>query len=272
MRLILLLAFVLALPAADGGLRLAPDAEVAEWVRTRIQAPLRTHCGECHAGTKADGGYSIETYARILGGGFDYPVGIRPWQATRSPVLQMMQWKLDDDLRMPPKEQAPAEFISDFERWVAMGAPWPDVAVAAAAPTPPQRPVLLARLHPLAVHLPLGALIVALVLEAVACVRRAPLHAGTPWALTLAVLGAALAIASGLQLPETHHPAHREAHEQAGWVLGALLVIATSLAWWAALKARWIWPTRAVIIAAVVAAMIAGHRGGAMTWGAGWLF
>jgi len=269
---LILLSAISLLSAADGGLRLAPDAEIAEWVRTKIQAPMHTHCGECHAGAMADGGFSIDRYERILGGGFDYPIGIRPWRPARSPVLQMMQWKLDDDLRMPPKQQAPAEFIADVERWIAMGAPWPDVAAVTPAPTPPLRPSLLARLHPVAVHLPLGAMIVALLLEVIASLQRSPLHAGTRWALVLALIGAAFAITSGLQMPESQIPAQREAHEQAGWILGALLALATPAAWRATVAPRWTWPARALIAGAVGAALVTGHLGGAMTWGAGWLF
>lgn len=256
-----------------GGLRLAPDRERAEWVRTRIQAPLLRHCGECHANGEADGGYAIDSHRRILSGGHDYSPAIRPWDPERSRLLQMMRWELDEDLNMPPKERAPAEFIADMERWVAMGAPWPDAQMTAPPVETPQRPTWLARLHPVVVHLPIGAALAALMLESLAVLRRrGALHPGTQAVLACAIVGVALAIASGLLLPSNRAVAAVEAHENAGWLAAASLAAAMTASVIAGRRPRWLWPARGLLVVAVVLVAIAGHRGGSLTWGATWLW
>nr|MBA3686722.1 hypothetical protein [Planctomycetota bacterium] len=267
MRPFLVLAWlctVMALDAADadpGGLRLVPDRERAEWVRTRIQEPLLRHCGECHANGEADGGYTIDSHRRILSGGHDYSPGIRPWEPERSRVLQMLRWELDEDLNMPPKQQAPAEFIADMERWVALGAPWPDVAAIPPPADAPQRPPWLARLHPLVVHLPIGAALVALLLESLAILRRrGGMHPGTPAVLAGAIVGVALAITSGLLLPSNQAVAQVEAHENAGWFAAAALVLAMTSTLIAAQRPRWLWPARVLVVTAVALIALAGHR------------
>lgn len=108
-----------------GALRLQADPQLVQWIRLRIQKPLREHCAECHADGEREGGFRIERHYDIMSGGEDYPIGIRPWQPDRSPVLQMMEWKLDQDLNMPPKKKVPDQVLADVRKWIEMGAPWP---------------------------------------------------------------------------------------------------------------------------------------------------
>ena len=73
----------------------------------------------------------------------------RGWVATRGPAVvagDLMASLLiraihygagehaGEELEMPPKKKLPAETISLLEKWIAMGAPWPETAIAHTEP------------------------------------------------------------------------------------------------------------------------------------------
>jgi len=256
-----------------GGLRLADDTVTVQWVRERIQAPLRKYCAECHADGKKKGGYRIDTYEQILSGGHDYTPAIRPWNGERSQLLKMIRWEGDEDLFMPPEEKLPAEVIADMERWVVMGAPWPDAEMPVTEMVLVIRPPWFGRLHPLLIHLPLGAVIVALWLELIALARHpCRLNPATAWVLALALVGVAGAIASGLYLAGNQNPDLLENHERLGWITGSAMAGAFILSFFGKRSSRWRWAARLMILAAAILAGWTGHFGGSMTWGEDWLW
>ncbi len=282
MRLILVVIACVTLFAADtepaaanpGGLRLADDQATAGWVRERIQNPLRHYCADCHMDGKRKGGYAMDDYVRLLTGGHNFPVAIKPWDTETSPLLRAVRRELDEDLNMPPDEQLPAEVIADLTRWVAMGAPWPDDSIAPSAVAPrSEPPTWFGRWHPVAVHLPLGAILIALLLEIVALAKHpCRLHPGTSWTLGATLVGTIAAIATGLVLEGGQNPDLLENHERLGWITGIIIVAAFALSFFGKRSSRWRWAVRLLILAGALLAGATGHAGGLMTWGEGWLW
>ncbi len=84
---------------------------------------LRKHCGECHAGDKRKGSFSMNTRESLLEGG-ENGVVLVPSDAGRSKLLEVVA-SADPDVRMPPKGPGltPAE-QARLRAWIAEGAPW----------------------------------------------------------------------------------------------------------------------------------------------------
>lgn len=249
-------------------LKVGSNAETERFVRERIQPLFVTHCFACHAKGKRFGGYSMATYEDLLLGGHDEGAAVVPWDEKASSIMRSIRWEGDSDLNMPPKEKLPQADIDAVARWIAMGAPWPadgGVVVAGAAAV---RPPLLGRLHPLIVHLPLAALPLAVLAEAVALVRGGPWrHAA--WMLAgVAAIGAATAVLTGSWLPEDPTDTIRAQHETLGWI--TLVTSATAAALLAASLPfpRLTWPGRIALVAAMILAGATGHLGGSMTYSA----
>lgn len=283
MRLISVLLACATLFAADtkpdvaanpGGLRIADNHTTADWVRERVQKPLRQYCAECHMDGKRKGGYAMDDYARLLAGGHNFPVAITPWDTETSPFLRAVRWEIDEDLNMPPEEQLSPEVIADLTRWVAMGAPWPDDSIAPSEVAPrSEPPAWFGRWHPVVVHLPLGAILIALLLEIVALAKHpCRLHPGTSWTLGATLGGTIAAIATGLVLEGGQQPELLENHQLLGWITGVVIVAAFALSFFGKRSSRWRWAVRLLILAGALLASATGHAGGQMTWGEGWLW
>jgi len=92
---------------------------------SRDVAPiLRTHCLGCHDDATAEGGFSVETFARLRQGG-DKGDPVRPGDAGDSLLIKLIEGRARP--AMPPKEEArvPAADIAVLRRWIETGAPGP---------------------------------------------------------------------------------------------------------------------------------------------------
>lgn len=118
---------VLALAMFLGFLRAqaATDAAGIEFFEKRIRPVLVEKCYPCHSESagKRKGGLLLDSREAIHQGG-DHGAILTPGDPATSPVLDALRWK-DKDLRMPPKEQLPADVVADFEEWIRRGAPDP---------------------------------------------------------------------------------------------------------------------------------------------------
>lgn len=113
-----LLAIALA-PATVGSDQ--PDA----LFETKIRPVLTGTCFTCHGDAKTSGGLRVDSRAALVKGGDSGPA-IVPGNAEDSLLIQAIR-RLEHVSVMPPQ----AEFalrpdqVSDFQAWVAAGAPWP---------------------------------------------------------------------------------------------------------------------------------------------------
>lgn len=125
------------------------------------------------------------------------------------------------------------------------------------------------RFHPVLLHLPIGLVPGLFALEFGAFVLRREPPRGAMLALSvLAALSAAAAAASGLVLGGEQDPGELLArHKTFGIVFGALCLALPLLALWRSRR-----PFRVVLVAALAASIPAGHLGGELTHGRGFLF
>ena len=110
----------------------APDDEALAFFEERIRPVLADKCYRCHAtgAKKVRGDLLLDSRGGLLDGGASGPA-IVPGDADASLLIQAVRYA-DEDFEMPPKEQLEPEVIADLERWVEMGAPWPESETAEA--------------------------------------------------------------------------------------------------------------------------------------------
>jgi hypothetical protein len=97
-----------------------------------VRPLLADNCFECHgpALEKVKGGLRMTGRAAFVRGGDGGPALV-PGDLKTSRMLKAVRYT-DADLRMPPKRRLSEAQVKSLERWVALGAPWPEEATAAA--------------------------------------------------------------------------------------------------------------------------------------------
>lgn len=104
-----------------------PDTEGAAFFNEQILPILRRRCYQCHSheSGKAKGGLVLGSRHGWEHGGADGPA-IVPGKPDQSLLIEAVRY---EGREMPPEEKLPDGEILLLERWVAMGAPDPRVAV-----------------------------------------------------------------------------------------------------------------------------------------------
>jgi len=106
-----------------------PDANTAEGValfKQSILPLLENHCYECHGTGDIKGKLRLTTRAALLAGGRSGPA-IVPGKPDLSLLIAAVR-HTSDDLQMPPSGKLEQNKIAMLEKWVRMGAPWPNRA------------------------------------------------------------------------------------------------------------------------------------------------
>lgn len=100
-----------------------PSAAGIEFFESRIRPVLIEHCYECHSGSARSlkGGLRLDLRETSRRGGESGPA-IVPGDQAGSLLLSALR---HESFQMPPERKLPDEVISDFARWIAMGAPDP---------------------------------------------------------------------------------------------------------------------------------------------------
>ncbi len=90
---------------------------------TQVKPILKHHCGKCHAGTRRQGGFSINSRESLLAGG-DSGASVAAGDAAGSYLIDLIEEE-DADLRMP-QESSPLspEEIAVLKAWVNEGLAW----------------------------------------------------------------------------------------------------------------------------------------------------
>ena len=104
---------------ADHAARMKAGTELFE---RSIGPALKSHCLECHGGEKTRAGLNLATRELLLEGG-DSGAVVVPGDPGESLLLTLVRH--DEEPTMPPKKAKLAETVlTDFERWIALGAPY----------------------------------------------------------------------------------------------------------------------------------------------------
>ncbi|MDE0820664.1 MAG: hypothetical protein OSA95_06060, partial [Opitutales bacterium] len=103
----------------------APSPEQLEFFEARIRPVLAQNCYKCHStkAKKLKAGLYLDRRAGWQHGGENGPV-IIPGKPEESRLIIAIRYD-NNDLRMPKKGKLPAKVITDFEKWIEMGAPDP---------------------------------------------------------------------------------------------------------------------------------------------------
>jgi len=121
-RLPLLLACLLPVftcAAEDGAQR-----EAVKFFENEVRPLLANRCYECHGEKKQKGSLRMDNIGYIKAGGDSGPA-IVAGDPDKSLMIEAIRYK-DPDFEMPPKEKLPDKEIAILEKWVKLGAPWPE--------------------------------------------------------------------------------------------------------------------------------------------------
>jgi cytochrome c553 len=113
----------------------AGDTAAAELFETRVRPMLFSRCVQCHGPQRQSGGLRLDTRAGLFAGGGRGPALV-PGKPEESRVVRAVSHR-DPALRMPPSMPIPAAEAEALQRWVRLGAPWPEYAPSAAGDRAP---------------------------------------------------------------------------------------------------------------------------------------
>ena len=110
--------------AAGGDARGQDPDEGASLFERAVRPILEANCFKCHGGReRIRGGLRLTSREGLLAGGDSGPV-LDLADPSASRLLAMISYR-DEDHEMPPTGKLPDASIATFERWFALGAPWP---------------------------------------------------------------------------------------------------------------------------------------------------
>ncbi|WP_439620263.1 PSD1 and planctomycete cytochrome C domain-containing protein [Gemmata sp.] len=126
-----------AAPAAAGAAEPPAKAtpEQVEFFEKKVRPVLADNCYSCHGPKKQNGGLRLDTAAGLKAGADDGAV-IVPGDPVKSRLLKSVRY--ENDFKMPPKKQLPAEAIAVLAEWVKGGAVAPEDAAAGSAAADPK--------------------------------------------------------------------------------------------------------------------------------------
>jgi hypothetical protein len=142
--LAILLSFAAILPRSAAAQN-QPTPEQVEFFEAKIRPVLVKHCYECHSADakQVEGSLKLDSREGVRKGGDGGPI-VKLNDAAHSRLISALKW---EELEMPPAGKLPAAVVADFEKWIAMGAPDPRVAGAAAPKAPKAIDFVKAREH-----------------------------------------------------------------------------------------------------------------------------
>ncbi|QEF98115.1 Planctomycete cytochrome C [Stieleria maiorica] len=114
----------------------ASSTEKLEFFEKEVRPLLAEHCYSCHSTTSKtiQAGLRVDSLAAMLEGG-DSGEAVVPGDADGSLLIEAVRY---DSYEMPPKGKLPDEDIATLERWVEIGAPWPEEDAPAETVTRPE--------------------------------------------------------------------------------------------------------------------------------------
>src|SRR5262249_8263561 len=98
-------------------------AGATAFFETKIRPVLVGRCFKCHGSQKATNGLRVDSREALLKGGKHGPAVVTG-DPEQSPLSRAVRYT--DERKMPPDKQLSAEVVTDFERWIAQGAFWPE--------------------------------------------------------------------------------------------------------------------------------------------------
>lgn len=119
----------------SSGASAAPTPEQLTFFETRIRPVLADNCYSCHGREKQRSELRLDHINFIRAGGARGPAVV-PGDVAGSRLITAIKYE-DVKLQMPPTGKLSDEQIADLERWVQMGAVWPEEPEPAATAAEP---------------------------------------------------------------------------------------------------------------------------------------
>lgn len=106
----------------------ADDREALKFFENEVRPLLAGECYDCHGPEKSKGGLRLDHREFMITGGDNGPALVAG-EPGKSPMIQAVH-RTDPDFAMPPKKALEPAQVAVLEKWIALGAPWPEEAVA----------------------------------------------------------------------------------------------------------------------------------------------
>ncbi|MDI1310528.1 c-type cytochrome domain-containing protein, partial [Prosthecobacter sp.] len=121
-------AFLFLLTCHAAGVSFAADEDAArsamKFFENEVRPILVKRCYDCHSQTKQKGGLRVDNIGYLKTGGDTGPALV-PGQPEKSAMVEAIHYG-NADFQMPPKEKLPDSEIAVLEKWIKLGAPWPE--------------------------------------------------------------------------------------------------------------------------------------------------
>lgn len=110
--------------------------DALEFFEKKVRPILAQHCYSCHSvnAEKLQAGLLVDSRASLLAGG-DSGASIVPGKADESLLIEAVRY---ETYEMPPSGKLPESDIHTLEKWVNMGAPWPEEDAPTASALKPE--------------------------------------------------------------------------------------------------------------------------------------
>lgn len=118
--------FLLTCLAAGTSFAADDDSQRAamKFFENDVRPILVKRCFDCHGEKKQKGGLRMDHIGYLKSGGDTGPA-LLPGDPEKSPMIEAIRYK-NEEFQMPPKEKLPDAEIAVLEKWVKLGAPWPE--------------------------------------------------------------------------------------------------------------------------------------------------
>ncbi len=123
-RLTHLLLYIAATTSVTAGVEAGRGA--LSFFEKEVRPVLVKRCYECHSDTKQKGGLRVDHIGYLKSGGDTGPALV-PGLPDESVLMEAVRYG-NADFQMPPKKKLPEAEIAILEKWIKMGAPWPEDA------------------------------------------------------------------------------------------------------------------------------------------------
>tara|TARA_Y100001934_G_scaffold11661_1_gene14755 strand:- start:451 stop:3522 length:3072 start_codon:yes stop_codon:yes gene_type:complete len=90
----------------------------------KVRPILVERCYDCHSDAKQKGGLRVDHIRYLKAGGENRPALV-PGRPEESALMEAVRYG-NADIQMPPKAKLPEAEIAVLEKWIRIGAPWPD--------------------------------------------------------------------------------------------------------------------------------------------------